>query len=63
MIQYSNYERKIKFFSICKSFFGPINNKYWISFVSNSKPKGLKAYYNDISQPYILFYKLQKKNN
>ena len=63
MIQYSNYERKIKFFSICKSFFGPINNKYWISFVSNSKPKGLKTYYNDISQPYILFYKLQKKNN
>ena len=63
MVQYSKIEEKIKFFSICKSLFGPLNNKYWISFVSNSKPKGLKTYYNDISQPYILFYKLQKKNN
>ena len=61
MIQYSKIEEKIIFFSICKSFFGPINNKYWISFVSNSKPKGLKTYHNDISQPYILFYIKKKR--
>jgi hypothetical protein len=48
---------KIRFISICKNY---TTKKYWISFVCNSRPQKLqKDYENDVSLPYILFYKLK----
>ena len=60
MINYT-YEEKnsLRFLSICKSVINTTN--YWISFYSNAKPEKLKGdYKNSVSQPYILFYQLEK---
>ncbi len=60
LINYINID-KIRFSSICK-FISNVNKNIWISFLCNSAPKQLShSYKNDISKPYILFYKLNKK--
>ena len=60
MINYTyNEKNSLRFLSICKSVINTIN--YWISFYSNAKPEKLKGdYKNSVSQPYILFYQLEK---
>lgn len=59
MVEYSNIKGEVVFISFCKN---PLDNqKSWISFICDSKPKIIQNYENDIATPYILFYKFQEK--